>query len=318
MVLAPIDGGLAFDSTLLTVAVGATIIGGVSGALGCFAYLRRQALIGDVVSHSALLGIVGAFVLSWAVTGEASKSLTVLIPGALCAGVAALLFARSIQTRTRVKEDASLGVMLAIFFGGGLFLLRWVQSRSPAIRGHAGLDDYIFGMAAAMTRADLVMIVVLGVLGIGALFACWKEFQVFTFDPEFAASLGLGARRIDALMLSILVLGIVIGIQSVGVVLMIALLVTPASAARQWTQRLAPMVGLAAVFGGISGLAGALVSATELRVPTGPVVVLIATFVFAVSILFAPHRGVVARRRARRRTKLEFEAARSAGEGAQP
>lgn len=314
--ISPVDGGLAFDSTLLTVAAGATIIGAVSGGLGCFAYLRRQALVGDVVSHSALLGIVGAFLLSWAITGEASKSLAVLIPGAIVAGVAALLFARSIQARTRIKEDASLGVMLAIFFGGGLFLLRWVQRRSPSIRGHAGLDDYLFGMAAAMTRDDLTMIAALGAVGVALIVLAWKEFKVLTFDPDFAKSLGLRTGVIDVAMLTTLVLGIVIGIQAVGVVLMISLLVTPASAARQWTQRLGSMVLLAAAIGGVSGLVGALVSATELRVPTGPVVVLVATAIFVLSILAAPGRGVIARQRARRHARAGLRTAlKSAGEG---
>lgn len=303
--IAVLDGLLDFDATLLTVAAGATIIGAVSGGLGCFAYLRRQALVGDVISHAALLGVVGAFVLSWVVTGEGSKSLAVLVPGAIVAGLAALLLARSIQDRTRIKEDASLGVMLAIFFGGGLMLLRWVQRGRPSISGRAGLEDYVFGMAAAMTRDDLAMIGGLGAVGAVVLALCWKELKLYTFDPGFAASLGLRTRLVDTLLLALLVLGIVIGLQAVGVVLMIALLVTPASAARQWTRRLPTMVGLAAVFGAVSGLAGALISATELRVPTGPVVVLVATLIFVISILFAPSRGVVAKARSRARTRRE-------------
>lgn len=303
--IALLEGLLELDATLLTVAAGATIIGAVSGGLGCFAYLRRQALVGDVISHAALLGIVGAFVLSWLVTGAGSKSLLVLVPGAIAAGLGALLLARAIQDRTRIKEDASLGVMLAIFFGGGLMMLRWVQRGRPSISGRAGLEDYVFGMAAAMTRDDLAMIGALGVLGLVTLALCWKELKLYTFDPAFAVSLGVRTRLVDTLLLSLLVLGIVIGLQAVGVVLMIALLVTPASAARQWTSRLPVMVALAAAFGAVSGLAGALISATELRVPTGPVVVLVATLIFVLSILFAPSRGVVARARARARMRRE-------------
>ena len=289
-----------WDSTLVTVATGAALIGAVSGGLGTFAYLRRQSLVGDIVSHSSLFGIVAAFLASYWITGEGSKSMLVLIPGAILAGVGALLLSRSIQRGTSIKEDTSLGVMLAIFFGGGLFLLRWIQRQSPSIRGHTGLEDYIFGMAAAMTRADLAMIVTLGAISCGIAFALWKEFKLFTFDPGFAASIGMRTGLVDTAMLTLLVLGIVIGIQSVGVVLMISLLVTPASAARQWTTRLGSMVGLSAVFGAVSGLGGALISASELRLPTGPAVVLIATAIFLVSILFAPRRGVIARSRTRR------------------
>ncbi len=306
---------LAIDPTLLTVGVGAGAIGAVSGALGCFAYLRRQGLVGDVVSHSALLGVVGAFVLSWLITGEASKSLTILIPGAIVAGIAALLLSRTISARTRLKPDTSLGVMLAIFFGGGLFLLRWVQRRSPSIHGHAGLEDYIFGMAAALTRADVAMIAILGVLSITVLVLCWKEFQVFTFDPDFARSIGLPGGLVDTLLLMTLVLGVVIGIQSVGVILMISLLVTPASAARQWTSRLGRMVILASIFGASSGVAGALVSASEARLPTGPVIVLVVTSIFVVSLLFAPRRGVIARGRVQRQVARETRLRLGAGGG---
>lgn len=291
------------DPTLVVVAAGTSAVGAVSGALGCFAYLRRQGLVGDVVSHSALLGVVGAFVLSHLVTGSGSRSLAVLVPGALVAGTAALLLARFVTLRTRLKDDASLGAMLAVFFGGGLFLLRWVQRQSPPIPGHTGLEDYLFGMAAAMTRADLWMILGLGAASLLALVLVWKELKVFTFDPDFSGSLGLPTRALDTLTMALLVAGVVVGIQTVGVILMIAMLVTPASAARQWTSRLGPMVLLSGTFGAVSGATGALVSASEAGLPTGPVVVLVATAIFVVSLLLAPGRGVLARARARRRLR---------------
>ena len=288
------------DPTLVVVTAGTTAVGAVSGALGCFAYLRRQGLVGDVVSHSALLGVVGAFVLAHALTGSASRSLAVLVPGALIAGTASLALARSVSNRTRLNDDASLGVMLSIFFGGGLFLLRWVQRQSPPIPGHTGLEDYIFGMAAAMTRADLWMVFSLGGGALLLLLLLWKELKVFTFDPDFSRSLGLPSYRLDLLMMALLVAGVVIGIQTVGVILMIALLVTPAAAARQWTSRLSTMVLLAAFFGAAAGAGGALLSASEAGLPTGPVVVLLATAIFALSLLLAPRRGLIARARARR------------------
>ncbi|MDB2575635.1 metal ABC transporter permease [Planctomycetota bacterium] len=288
------------DPTLVVVAAGTTTVGAVSGALGCFAYLRRQGLVGDVVSHSALLGVVGAFVLVHAITGSASRSLFILVPGALVAGTAALMLARSVSIRTRLNDDASLGVMLSIFFGGGLFLLRWVQRQSPPIAGHTGLEDYIFGMAAAMTRADLWMIFALGGGALVVLFLMWKELKVFTFDPDFARSQGLPSRLLDTLLMGLLVAGVVIGIQTVGVILMIALLVTPAAAARQWTSSLSTMALLAAAFGAVAGAGGALLSASAASLPTGPVVVLLATTIFLLSLLLAPRRGVIARARARR------------------
>lgn len=289
---------LLLDRTFLTVGLGTGLIGATSGALGCFAYLRRQALIGDVVSHSSLLGIVVAFLVSDWVLGTGSKSFSVLIPGAIVAGAAALLLTRAITTRTRVKEDAALGVMLAIFFGTGIMLLR-VAQRSPHVSGHAGLEDYVFGLAAAITTADLVMIGILGVTSIGAMLLLWPSLKLHTFDRAFAQTVGLDAHRLDTILIVLLVIGIVIGIHAVGVVLMIALIVTPASAARQWTRSLGGMVVLAAVFGALSGTLGSLLSAMYRGAPTGPMIVLVATAIFVVSLIAAPRRGVLARARAR-------------------
>lgn len=285
------------DYTVRTVVLGSAMIGGVSGSLGCFAYLRRQSLIGDVVSHSSLLGIVGAFWLSYLLTGEPSRSLWVLMPGAIVAGLAALLLTKLITGRTRIKQDAGLGVMLAIFFGTGMALLRWLQRGYPPIQGSSGLDDYLFGMAAAMTKADLWMIGGLGSAAVTAMLVCWNRLKVLTFDEGYAAGLGLKVNRFELLILALMVVAIVIGLQVVGVVLMISLLIAPASSARQWTAHLGPMVALSAVIGSICAAAGALVSATGKELPTGPIIVVLLTVVFLLSIFLAPGRGLLVRRR---------------------
>ena len=285
------------DHTVRTVVLGSAMMGAVSGSLGCFAYLRRQSLIGDVVSHSSLLGIVLAFWLGHRIFGGSNRSLWVLMPGAIVAGLAALLLTKLVTTRTRLKPDAGLGVMLAIFFGTGMMLLRWLQRVQPPIPGRSGLDDYLFGMAAAMTQADLLMIAGLGSLAVLTMLATWNRLKVLTFDQDFAAGLGLAVDRLEVLMLALLVVGIVIGLQVVGVVLMIALLVAPAAAARQWTRHLGPMVSVAAAIGSVSAATGACISATGEHLPTGPVIVLLLTGAFLVSIVFAPGRGLITRRR---------------------
>ncbi len=293
------------DHTFRVVALGTSIIGGCSGAIGCFAYLRKQSLIGDVISHSSLLGIMVFFLISYMITGTGSKSLWILIPGALTAGTGALLLTRLLFNRTKLKNDTSLGVMLAIFFGSGVLLLRWVQRASdPVIPGRRGLDDYIFGMAAAMTTDDLWMIGSLAITALLILVLCWKEFKIYIFDATFTRSIGYRTTLIDNLLLFILVIAIVIGIQAVGVVLMIALLITPASTARQWTRSLGSMVLLSSVLGVISCIVGCLVSANYANMPTGPVIVLVATTIFSFSLLFAPKRGIVARAFARRKHLL--------------
>ena len=283
------------DHTFRTVFLGTTAIGAISGGLGCFAYLRRQSLIGDVVSHSTLAGIMLFFLCWYGLTGSGNKSLFLLIPGAILAGVLSLLLSRWIVGRTRIKPDAGLGVMLAIFFAPGVLLLRWIQRAEPPVPGARGLQDYLFGMAASMTRDDLWMIGILGLAAITLLLLFWKEFKVYTFDSQFACSLGFNGQWIDTLLLLVLVLGIVVGVQTVGVVLMVALLITPACAARQWTGHLGTMIVLAAALGALCGGVGSIVSATQDDMPTGPVIVLVATAIFVISIIGAPRRGAIAR-----------------------
>ncbi|MEL6105865.1 MAG: metal ABC transporter permease [Planctomycetota bacterium] len=294
-----------FDNyTFRTVLLGSVGIGAVSGAFGCFSYLRRQSLVGDVVSHSSLLGIMLVFLASYWLTGQGSKSLYLLLPGALMAGVAALLLTRWIVDRTPVREDSGLGTMLAIFFGGGILLLRAVQSSRRVIPGRGGLQDFLFGMAASMTRDDLIMIAVIGSLSLVTLLLYWRQLKVVTFDPLFAHSVGFNTGFLNVLLIMLMVNSIVIGIQCVGVILMIALLVSPAAAARQWTNSLGGMVGLSACFGGFAGATGSIVSALIAKMPTGPVIVLAGVAIFVFSILFAPRRGVIVTKWNRQRVRM--------------
>ena len=288
---------LILDPTFRSVLIGTALVGAVSGAIGCFACLRRQSLVGDVIAHSSLFGVMVFFLGSYLLTGTGSKSLLILVPGAIVAGILALWVNKQLLNQSRVRPDSSLGVMLAVFFGGGIFLLRWLQRTSPPIPGQRGLEGYLFGEAALMTRADLAMIGLLAVLALLLLVTFWKELKVLAVDPEFAGTVVSGVRWLELLLIVLLVVGIVIGIQSIGVVLMIAMLVTPAAAARQWTRSLGAMVGLAALIGGLSAGAGSTISATVGKMPTGPVIVLCCVTVFFLSILLAPGRGVLVRGR---------------------
>ena len=241
------------DHTLRVVAVGAAVLGATSGALGSFAVLRRQSLLGDALSHAALPGIALAFLL----TG--SKAPLVIMLGAGLVGWFGTVLVRQVVRRSRIPLDAALGMMLSVFFGFGLVLLTLIQRRPDA--SQAGLDAYLFGQAAALLERDVVVMTVLSAIACGLLVALWKELKLLAFDPEFGASLGLPMRRVDGVLTALLVVAIVIGLQTVGVVLMSAMLVAPAAAARQWTERLAVMVPLAAAFGVVSGVAGSVMSA---------------------------------------------------------
>jgi manganese/zinc/iron transport system permease protein len=291
---------LEFDFTLRTVALGAALIGAVSGALGSFALLRRQSLLGDVISHAALPGIVLAFL----VTG--SRELPVLLLGAALAGWVATLAITAMLRGAGLSEDTALGLVLSTFFGVGLVLLTWIQGRAGAAQ--AGLDTFLFGQAATMLPADVAWIAAVGGTLLVVVALLWKGFRLLSFDPGFAASIGLPVGRLDLLLTGTLVVAIVLGVQMVGVILMSTLLVAPAAAARQWTRSLGGLVLLAGALGGAAGFFGALVSASAPRLPTGPVVVLVATAFVLVSLAFAPERGGVAGWRRRRRVRGEVRA----------
>jgi manganese/zinc/iron transport system permease protein len=290
------------DYTLRVVALGSAALGVTSGALGSYAVLRRQSLLGDAVSHAALPGIVLAFLL----TG--SRAPLVLVLGAAVTGWLATLLVLAVVRNTRITEDTALGIALSVFFGFGLVLLTYVQKLPRA--GQAGLDRFLFGQAATLLERDVWMIAGLGSVAILISILAWKEFKLLSFDPEYGASLGFPMRRVDVLLTSVLVIAIVIGLQTVGVVLMSAMVVAPGAAARQWTNRMGSMLVLAGVFGALGGVSGAVISSLVTRMPTGPTIVLCLSAIVLVSLTLAPNRGLVwsAAERARNRRRLRTDA----------
>jgi manganese/zinc/iron transport system permease protein len=293
---------LVFDYTLRTVALGAATLGLVSGVLGVFAVLRRQSLMGDAISHAALPGIVLAFLLTGA------KSPLVLVVGAAIAGWLGTLAVLAIVQETRIKEDAALGIVLSVFFGFGLMLLTFVQRMPRA--SQAGLDKFLFGQAATLVGSDVATMAALGASALLLVVLFWKELKLLSFDPEFMATLGLPTRRLTVVLTSLIVIAIVVGLQAVGVVLMSAMIVAPAAAARQWTNRLDVMVVLAGALGAAVGLLGAVTSSAVPRLPTGPTIVLYMSAAVLASLVLAPERGMlaVARRRSRQRWQFAAEA----------
>ncbi|CAN5812985.1 hypothetical protein BH23PSE1_BH23PSE1_03330 [soil metagenome] len=276
---------LLSDHTVQTVASGAAILGIVSGVLGSFAVLRRQSLLGDALSHAALPGICLGFLVAGA------RDLGSIMAGAFLTGGIAALVIILIGRRTRLKTDAALGIVLSVFFAVGVVLLTLIQARGGAAQ--AGLSTFLFGQAAAMLRGDVALIALVGALALGLLAAFWKECKLVTFDPPYAHTLGLPVLAIEIGLTVMVALAIVVGLQIVGVVLMTAMLIAPAAAARQWTGRLETMVLLAAFFGVVAGVTGAVISALARGLATGPVVVLIASAIVLVSMLLAPGRGML-------------------------
>ena len=276
---------IQFDYTLMIVAIGAALLGAVSGTLGTYAVLRRQSLLGDAISHAALPGIAIAFLL----TG--CKTPLILVLGAAIAGWLGTLLILSIVRLTRIKYDSALGIILSTFFGFGLVLHTLIQRTGNA--NQAGLDTFLFGQAATILESDVLTIGILGGIAIVIMLVFWKELKLLVFDEGFAASLGFPIRALDILLTSLLVIAIVLGLQAVGAVLMSAMLVAPAVAARQWTNKLSVMMFLAAGFGALAGVGGTIISSSASRIPTGPTIVLCATVVVGFSIVLAPNRGLL-------------------------
>ncbi len=275
---------LLFDYTLRTVAIGTAIIGIVSGVLGTFAFLRRQSLLGDAISHAALPGVVLAFLI----TG--GRDSFTLLTGAMITGWLATLLILQIVRNTRIKEDTALGLTLSVFFGFGLMLLTYAQQNSTARQ--AGLDRYLFGQAAALIERDVITMAIVGGLAVLTVVIFWKEFKLVSFDQAFAASIGYPVRTLDILLTTLLVIAVVVGLPAVGVIWMSAMVVAPAAAARQWTDRLVVMVVLSALFGAVSSVAGSVVSSTTSGLSTGPVIVLIVSAIAIFSLFFAPKHGL--------------------------
>lgn len=273
------------DYTLRTITLGTAILGAVTGMLGSFAVLRKQSLLGDAISHAALPGIAIAFLI----TG--TKDSNILLLGALVSGLIGTFWIRGIISKTHLKSDTALGLILSLFFGFGMLLLTFIQKQPNA--NQAGLDKYLFGQAATLVESDVwLMASVTGIcLFIVVLF--WKEFKILLFDADYTKTLGFNTKFIDILITTFIVLAIVLGLQTVGVVLMSAMLLAPAAAARQWTNSLGVMVFLAAIFGAFSGVFGTAISASQNNLSTGPVIVIVAGVFVLFSFIFSPSRGLL-------------------------
>lgn len=281
------------------VLIGAGLLGACSGLVGSFAVLRKRALTGDALAHAALPGLCVAFL----VVGE--RSLPAMLFGALVSGVLGVILVSALQRWTRIKEDAALGIVLSVFFGAGIVLSRIIQNQTTA-GSKAGLDSYIFGKTAGMIAQDVYLIAGISAGCLAAVVILYKEYKLVSFDPSFARVQGWPAFILDLSLMTLVATTVVIGLPAVGVVLMAALLIIPAVAARFWTDRLERMLALSSLFGAVVGVVGAAISAQAANAPAGPIIVLTGATIFLFSALFARRRGLIARFFAQRRFRRDL------------
>lgn len=272
------------DYTLLLVLQGAALLGITAGMLGSFALLRQQSLLGDAISHAALPGIVLMFLCTH------SKNPWILLGGGALAGIIGVMSMNYICTYTKLKKDAVLGIILSVFFGLGLVLMTIAQKTSTS--NQAVLNKFLFGSVATLLPEDVVMIAIISLLIIFVLLLCWKECAMYVFDPVLSQSLGFKPIIIETIITVLLILAIVIGLQTVGVILMSTMLIAPAAAARQWVKQLKHMILLAGFFGACAAVCGVYASAVINHVPTGPAIVVAASCIVAISLLCGSRRGV--------------------------
>jgi manganese/zinc/iron transport system permease protein len=292
------------DHNTRVVMLATTLLGFASGTIGSFTLLRRRALMGDALSHAMLPGIGAAFLIAPAL-GLQAKSLPVLLGGAVISGLIGTVAIVVIRHKTRLKEDAALGIVLSVFFGAGLAILGLVQ-QMPG--GHAaGLEIFIYGKTASVTTQDAFWIAAIALITIVTVLILSKELTLLCFDDAFAAARGFSVVWLDIVLMAMVALVTVVGLQAVGLILMIALLVVPAAAARFWVNRIMAMMWLASLIGAASCLGGSLVSAVVADLPSGATIVLTSAALFFFSLMFGFNNGVVVRMVHRRAMRMKSD-----------
>ena len=281
--------GAGYNAAL--VAVGAALLGFSAGAAGSFLFLRKRALVSDAVAHATLPGVGLAFMAMVALGGD-GRNLAGLLAGSALSAWAGLLALEWMARRTRLSEDAAIGAVLSVFFGIGIVLLTVIQTMGAGRQ--AGLEDFLLGATAGMLLSDAMLIAGGGALVLALLWLLRRPLTLVAFDPDYAAAAGYDVRRIDLAAMGLGMAVTVIGLKLVGLVLIVALLIIPPVTARFWTERTGRMVWVAGALGAVSGYGGAALSASAPDLPTGPIIVLTAAAIFALSLLFAPARGVAA------------------------
>jgi manganese/zinc/iron transport system permease protein len=272
--------------------LGVAFLGATAGLVGSFLLLRKQSLLGDALSHATLPGIGIAFAIM-STMGFNGKSLPVLLFGATITGLLGVLLVIAIRKTTRLKDDAAMGIVLSVFFGLGVAILKMVE-RIPG-QSAAGLDGFIYGKTASMVWSDFILIAVILIVTTSITIAILKELTLLCFDADFASAQGWPILRLDIILMALVTSVTVVGLQAVGLILVIAFLITPPTAARFWTNRLGWMLVISATIGAISGWLGVSISALYSNLPPGAIIVIAAAIIFLFSMIFGTARGVLPR-----------------------
>lgn len=264
---------------------GSLILCSVAGAVGVFTFLRKRSLLGDVISHSVLPGICLAFLL-----GEEKNPLYLLI-GAAFTGWLSIYLVDVITSKSKIKSDTAIALVLSVFFGVGILLLTNIQHSN--IASQSGLDRFIFGSASAMNANDIRLFSIIGLIIFALIIVFLRGLNVLSFDEEYAKSIGFPVQFIKLVLSITTVVTVAMGVQAVGVVLMSALMITPGATARFWTNNIKKMLLLAVVLSGLSGVLGSAISYVGNGMPTGPWIVVVISIMALISAFFGTKKGIL-------------------------
>ncbi|HNQ13179.1 MAG TPA: iron chelate uptake ABC transporter family permease subunit [Bacteroidia bacterium] len=283
-----VDFLLLREPNIWFVVLGSVLLGASSALVGTYAFLKKQSLVGDAIAHAVLPGICLGYLIS------GSKSTIHLLVAAVVSGWLAVYLINYIPNKSKLKSDTSIAIVLSVFFGLGIMLLTFIQKTGNS--SQAGLDKFLFGKAAALTPSDALVFISISLFLLLAVVVLFKELNLICFNRDYALSIGLPVKRLEFVLSVMIILSVSSGIQAVGVVLMSALLIAPAAAARFWSSKISSILMLGALFGVIAAWVGAFVSHSISSMPTGPWIVVVLTCIALFSFVFAPHKGLIARR----------------------
>ena len=286
---------ILMNYTFQIVALGSVILAVAAAPVGAFSVYKGQSLIGDAIGHSTFPGIILAYMVF------ATRSPVILLIGAIASGAASYALIQLAHEDRRLGLDANLAIFLSGFFGLGMALKSFIQG-NPAYAGasQAGLGTYIFGQAAYMLEADVLLICIVSAAVLTLLLLFYKELKLFVFDVEYAKVVGLPCRLLNILLLVMTISVIGIGIKAVGAILISSFLIIPCVAANQWSNDLARVLLLSSLIGAVSALVGTYISTLAQGMSTGPSIILVASLIAFFSILFGT-KGILGRSLKRRR-----------------
>lgn len=272
-------------SIFYKILIGTTLVGITTGILGCFTLLNKQSLLGDTIAHATLPGLTGIFLIIL------EKSYSLLLLGAATTGLLGAYCVYYITENTKLKKDAAQGIVLSTFFGIGIIFLTMIQKLPNG--NQAGIDKFLFGQAATLLNSDIQILSMISLIVIATIIKFWKELKIISFDPLYAQAIGLPVAKIHTILILLIVLTVIVGLQTVGLILMSSFLIAPAAAARQWTQKLSITIFLSIIFSLIATTTGTIISFNYPHIPTGPTIVIISTMITLISIIVCPS-GIIA------------------------